>query len=186
MCTRLALSPDRSFVKLLVLGNGNGSAPGVGTGTGNFYCLDTYDYFPLNPALGTWNCEDDDYGAIPMFYTTYFFFNHDIEQQPQLGQFRKLFNFLAAHALGVGSLKITPMIDALSNAQASFPMPPLSLTDPGYDLEFHMILKGNRIAFRLEPYIGAPGVAKALALTHLIVSARKDLVFPIRGTIFGG
>ncbi len=186
MCTRPDGNGSGALVKQICFGGGNGLAPGSGSGFGNFYALDTYNYFPINPALGTWNCIDDDFGAIPMYYTTYFFFNHDVEQQPQVTQFRKLFNFLATHALGVGSLKITPFIDALSNPQTVLPMPPLSLTDPGFDLEFHPILKGNRVAFRLEPYIGAPGVGKALALTHFIVSGRKDTIFPVRGTIFGG
>jgi hypothetical protein len=186
MCTRPLLNGNPGTAKTIVFGGGNGLAIGSGTGFGNLYVLDTYDYFPLNPSLGTWNCADDDYGEIPMYYTTYFFFNHDLEQQPLIGQFRKLFNFLAVHALGIGSIKITPLLDALQNAQTVLPLTPLSLTDPGFDLEFHMIVKGNRVAFRVEPYIGSPGVSKALALTHLIVSARKDLVFPIRGTIFFG
>ena len=186
MCTRPLLNGNPGTAKTIVFGGGNGLAIGSGSGYGNLYTLDTYDYFPLNPSLGTWNCADDDYGVIPMYYVTYFFFNHDIEQQPQLGQFRKIFPYVAVHAVGIGSIKLTPIIDALQNTQTPLPLTPLSLTDPGFDLEFHPITKGNRVAYRIEPYIGSPGVAKALALTHLIVSARKDMVFPVRGTIFSG
>lgn len=174
------------LAKTIVFGGGNGLAPGAAAGFGNLYTLDTANYWPLNPDVDVWNCTDDDYGGIDSFYTTYFFFPRDLEQNPLVKQFRKIFNFVTVHATGVGSLKITPVIDALTNTQKPFPLTPLSLTDPGFDLEFHAITKGNRVAYRLEPYIGPPGVGKAMAITQMSVSGRQDNIFPVRGTVFSG
>jgi hypothetical protein len=174
------------IAKTIVFGGGNGLAPGSGTGFGNLYLLDTPNYWPLDNSLDFWNCVDDDYGTINAYYVTSFFMPRELEQNPQLEHFRKNFKFFAIHATGIGSLKVTPYIDALSKPQRVFPLTPLSLDDPGFDLEFHPILKGNRVAYRFESYVGPPGTMKAFAVTQLTVSAIKDNVFPVRGTVFAG
>ncbi|HLW53762.1 MAG TPA: hypothetical protein VKW06_13060 [Candidatus Angelobacter sp.] len=61
---------------------------------------------------------DDDYGQMFPLYTTYFFVNHDMEQQMQLGSKRKLFGGeggkpLTAFITGVGKLVITPLVNIL-------------------------------------------------------------------------
>lgn len=182
MCTRPL---PNGLARTLVIGGGNGQAPGSAPGFGNLYTFDTFNYPPTNPASLVWDCTDDDYGQINSFYTTYFFFAPDVEQQPLLSLHRKLFNYLAVHATGVGSIKITPLIDALSKPQTPFRIVPLSLTDPGFDIEFHPITKGNRVAYKIQPVPAVSSIAAAMAVTHLIVSGRRDGVFPVRGSVFG-
>ena len=144
MCTRP--SPTNSGLAKQVVFAGGGT-----TGYGNLYTFDTVNYPPLNEDAATWNCIDADYGQIFSYYTTYFFYPHDIEQQPLLSLHRKIFNYVAVHATGIGVLSVTPIIDALKNEQVTMPSPLLRLVDPGFDLEWHPITKGNRVAYRVEP-----------------------------------
>lgn len=182
MCVR---ELPTGLAQTMVFGGGNGQAPGEADGFGNLYSLDMFNYPPTNPDASEWNCIDDDYGTINSYYIPYFFYNHDVEQQPMMGQYRHIFNYLALHLTGIGSIRITPYIDSLSKPQTTLPLTPLSFEDPGFDLEWHPITKGNRVAYKIEPYIGAPGVGKCFALTHMLVSGRRDMVFPVRGSIFG-
>lgn len=180
-CADMCARPTPSGIaRVLVVGGGNGKAPGAAPGFGNLYTFDVTNYPPLNPAASAWNCTDQDYGPIGSYYVTYFFFAPDLEQQPLLSLHRKLFNYLAIHATGVGSLQVTPYIDALSKPQKPLTLTALSLTDPGFDLEWHPITRGNRVAWKLAP------VGGAMAVTHLIVSGRREMVFPLRGSVFGG
>lgn len=190
MCTRLvnnfASAGFQSLARTLVVGGGNGRLANQAPGFGNLYTFDTFLYPPTNPTSSVWNCTDDDFGEIKSYYTTYFFFSPDVEQNPILSLHRKLYNYLAIHATGVGSLQVTPIIDALSNVQKPFRLIPLQLTDPGFDLEYHPITRGNRVAYKVQPVPTAPGIAAAMAVTHFIVSGRREMVFPVRGSIFGG
>jgi len=90
------------------IGGGNGVAPGGSTSQafGNVYYFDSA------------KLTDDDYGQIVPYYTTYFFVNHEQEQQLQVGSLRKLFEYLTCYVTGTGILQITPFGDSLSN---SFP-----------------------------------------------------------------
>jgi hypothetical protein len=186
-CAAMVKRPlPTGIAKTIVFGGGNGQAPGAAPGFGNLYMLDMANYWPLDNDVTDWNCVDADYGPIDAFYTTAFFFQKEAEQQPIVGNFRKIFNFLSIHATGVGKVKISPIIDALSKIQDPLPLTTLSLQDPGFDLEFHPITKGNRCAYRLEATAAYPSNKKAFAFSQMNVSGRKDLVFPIRGTVFGG
>ena len=157
----------------------------VGGNFGNLYTFDTFNYPPTNPNSSTWNCTADDYGQIRSYYTTYFFFSPDVEQQPLLSLHRKLFNYLAMHVTGVGQIQIYPLIDALANIQPSMRPVALQLTDPGFDIEWHPITRGNRVAYKIQPVPAASSIAAAMAVTHLIVSGRREMVFPVRGSVFG-
>lgn len=141
------------------------------------YTLDYTNYPPTNPAAEFWNCTDSDYGPISSYYYTYFFFSHDIEQNAMLALYRKIFCYMSYHAIGTGTLTITPYVDALNRPWASLPQYTLSLADPGFDYESPLNVTGNRMALNFSSTNGA------FELTHLIVSARKDLVFPVRGTL---
>jgi hypothetical protein len=58
------------------------------------------------------------------------------------------------------------------------------LTDPGFDYDLGLDITGNRCSFRFTatPTVTDPvNTNAAFWLTHLIVSARKDNVFPVRG-----
>jgi hypothetical protein len=196
MCTRMGFTFNTSgnpgLARTLVMGAGNGQVPNEGTGFGNLYTLDTFNYPPTNPNSTVWNCTDDDFGQINSFYTTYFFFSPDVEQNPLLSLHRKLFNYLAVHATGVGLLKVTPLIDSLvqpapskKGGQLPLSMTPLSLVDPNFDLEWHPLVRGNRVAWKVQPVALPNTTAQAMAVTHLIVSGRRELIFPTRGTVFG-
>ena len=151
---------------------------------GNLYSLDMYNYPPVNPDAASWNYIDQDYGSIDSYYTTYFFYDHMTEQQQLLGLYRKLYNYLALHATGVGSLLVTPLVDALSNPGLPLVQTLLQLADPGFDLEWHPLVRGNRVAWKIQP-VPLPGRAgAAMAVTHMVVSGRKDMLFPVRGGVF--
>lgn len=141
------------------------------------YTLDYTNYPPTNPAAEFWNCTDSDYGPISSYYYTYFFFSHDIEQNALLALYRKIFCYMSYHAVGTGTLTITPYVDALNRPWASLPQYTLSLADPGFDYESPLNVTGNRMALNFSSTNGA------FEITHLIVSARKDLVFPVRGAL---
>jgi hypothetical protein len=187
MCARPQNNPNRTIIsRQMTLGGGNGVFPGGASGFGELYTLDIYNYPPLNPPAASWNCVDADYGGIASYYVTYFFFAPDVEQQPILSLHRKLFNYLTAHITGVGKLQITPYVDALSNSQQILPLTPtLALLDTGFDYEWHPLVRGNRVAFRIRPQAVAPSLSAAMAVTHLIVSGRRDMIFPVRGSVFG-
>lgn len=154
------------------------------TGYGNLYMQDFINYPPINPAAISWNCVDADYGTIFSFYQTYFFFAHDVEQQPMLALYRKIFAYMSYHVSGIGLLTPTPYVDGIDNPWTSLPPTVLTFQDPGIDYEYGLNVTGNRCSFRLEASPISPSSSQAaFLLTHMIVSARKDLVFPVRGAL---
>lgn len=149
---------------------------GGGTGDyGQVYQQDFVNYPPTNPSATEWNSSDADYGQISSYYTTYFFFAHDIEQNALLALYRKLFAYMSFHIIGTGHVTPTPYVDSLATPWPTLPEWTLSLTDPGFDYETPLNVTGNRMAIQ---YASSDG---AFQLTHMIVSARRDLVFPVRG-----
>lgn len=146
-----------------------------GASFGSLYTLDLVNYPPLNPAAGSWNFTDADYGAIPGYYVTCFFFNHELEQSaPGLGLHRKLFDYLALYVTGVGSITITPLVNRMGNAWT--PLTPVTLSLAlNHDLEWRPNVLGERVAYKIS--------ALAFNLQHLVVTAREDRIFPVRGAI---
>ena len=141
MCTRAV--PSGGIAKTLLMGPGQPY--------GNFYTLDTTNYPPLNPAATSWNAFDDDFGQIFSYYTSYFFFPKDIEQNPLLSLYRKMYNYLSAHAAGIGQLTVVPLIDSLSSAAPSLKPYPLQFGDTGFDIEWHPNVRGDRVAWKFAP-----------------------------------
>lgn len=141
---------------------------------GNIYTLD--------PA----NLADDDYGAIAPYYTTYFFTDHDTEQELGLGTDLKLVKRIHAFVTGVGQVTITPIVNSLYNFMPSLTPRLLSAdTNQGTllksDLEWTPVgLRGQRIAFRIsvQPLPGATDVR--LRLQKFVVGMMKDPVAAFR------
>lgn len=175
--------------KQMLFGSGNGQ--NTGSAFGNLYFLNFNKF------------TDDDYGVIDSYYTTYFHWNHDMEQNvPQLGLHRKIYTYLSAFITGVGNLQITPLVDSLSNAWAPTstvwdsvnliwatssipnPLPPYQLsTSLTHDLEWPLNVVGDRVAFKVS-VSPLPGQTDAyFNLQHIVVAGRMDNVFPVRGAI---
>lgn len=156
---------------------------------GQLYSQDFNNYPPVNPAATIWNAVDADFGTIPWVYTTYFFFSHDQEQQPMLALYRKLFAYMSIHVVGVGYLNATPFVDALTNEWPPVQSWTLQLTDPGIDYDnIGLNVVGNRMSIQfsgspIPETKGGDGVSTAMWLTHMIMSGRKDNVFPVRGAL---
>lgn len=148
----------------------------AGADYGNIYTLD-FDQ-GLNTGL------DDDYGAIPSYYVTYFWFAHDAEMQPILTQFNKVYNYLAIHAVGTGKLVLTPYADSLSNPQPAQPGIVLTLTDPGYDYQWPTNIKGNRVAFKIQAVPLELGGGASFQITTFIAQGGVDKFTPVRGSVF--
>ena len=142
---------------------------------GQVYYQDFVNYPPTNPAATAWNSNDADYGQISSYYTTYFFFSHDVEQNALLALYRKLFAYMSFHVIGTGHVTPTPYVNSLVTPWPVLPSWTLQLTDPGIDYETPLNVTGNRMAIKYACTDGA------FQLTHMIVSARRDLVFPVRG-----
>lgn len=155
----------------------------AGSGHGNLYTLDVVNYPPLNPNAVTWNVTDSDYGAISSWYTTYFFPERLIEQNPIVQSYRKIFNFIGVHITGVGQLVITPYIDSLANPWTAFPAFALRTFDPGFDYNLPWFTRGDRQALKFSTQALGGGTGGAFALTLLTQSCKQDMVFPIRGSI---
>ena len=184
MCNRVV--PSGGLAPIITFGAGNGLAPGQGVSFDNLYNLDTTNYPPLTPSAEIWRAHDDDYGRIDSFYTTYFWFPKDVDQNPVLSLYRKLYSYMSLHLTGVGSFTITPFVDSLANVGRTLPAYTLTLADPGFDIEFHPNVRGDRVAWSFKP-VPLPGsIDAAMSITHLQVSGRVDRVFPIRGSQFGG
>jgi hypothetical protein len=142
---------------------------------GQIYSQDFVNYPPGNPAASEWNATDADYGTFASFYYTYFFFAHDVEQNAMLALYRKLFGYMSVHVVGTGDLAITPYVDSLATPWPTLPTLTMQVADPGFDYEWGLNVTGNRMSLELSCEAGG------FWLTHLIVSARRDLVFPVRG-----
>lgn len=164
------LNASSQLVQAMTFGGGYASG-------GMVYYQDFVNYPPGNPAATSWNTSDADMGTFASYYYTYFFFAHDIEQNAMLALYRKLFCYMSTHVTGTGNLTLTPYVDAISNAWPALPALTLQLADPGVDYEFGLNVSGNRMALKYSMTSGA------FWLTHLIVSARRDLVFPVGGVL---
>ena len=165
------------------------------------------NFYSLNFAKYT----DDDYGQIFSYYTTYFFFNHDIEQNtPALGLHQKLFSYLSAYITGVGFIQPTALANNLGNpwGTTAAKWDPINLTwvNSGIpsnpfaavpltsgillnDLEWGLNIKNvARVAIKWQPSPNpqgdspSPETDSAFVLTHMVMSAREDRVSPVRGS----
>lgn len=154
----------------LALAGGNGLAPGDEPCFGQAYYLDATKY------------TDDDYGPILSYYTTYFLVNHEAEQALGLGSHRKQAEYLSALVGGVGSVGFTPFVNSLSNPWAATVQYALS-ADPTFDLEWPLWVKGERMAFRVQPQAAAGQTDAAFRLQKLVVNMRPDPTAPIRGAV---
>lgn len=79
----------------------------------------------------------DDDGTTPIngWYQTYFFIAHDLEQQPILGLYEKIYQYLAYHCYGVGNLIHQAFMGSMNVAAAPFPLLPLLPGDMPFDFE---------------------------------------------------
>jgi hypothetical protein len=164
-----------------------------GQANSNFYSLNFSKY------------TDDDYGQIFSYYVTYFFFNHDIEQNvPVLGLHQKVYTYLTAYVTGVGTIQPTALANNLSNpwmttpavwdpvnlvwangTPASNPFAAVPLTNGVllHDLEWGLNIKNvERVAIKWAPS-PLPGQTDAFfQLQHMVMTTRDDRVAPVRGS----
>ncbi|HEY2496565.1 MAG TPA: hypothetical protein VGK24_05810 [Candidatus Angelobacter sp.] len=160
-------------VKKLCVCGGNGVAPGQSTvnAFGNVYFFDAL------------KLTDDDYGVMSPYYITYFFVNHDMEQQLGIGSHRKQFGDmehpLTLFVSGVGLLTITPLLNTLTNAQPAITPDaglPLSQAPTG-DTELQADVTGERVAFKIS-------VAPLPGTTDVQFNLQK-MVVPIMRAMLG-
>jgi hypothetical protein len=145
---------------------------------------------------------DDDFGVIPSYWITSFFWNHETEQNaPQLGLHRKLFTYLSMFVTGAGNVVVTPYVDSLLN-----PWQPIgSIWNPTtlqwdtdqpvdaiaialsllltHDLEWRLNVRGDRVAFKIEVLPLDGQTDAGFNLQHMVVSGRRDNIMPVRGAI---
>jgi hypothetical protein len=170
----------RNSVPQMVFGSGNGLNANTGQGFGSLYELDFSKY------------TDDDYGQIFSYYTTFFFFSHEVEDSvPQVGSHRKLFAYQTAQLTGVGVIQITPYVNSIDTPWAPidsngvpivFQYPLAQIVD--HDLDFSQNFVADRAAFKFEVF-PLPGETDSFfQLQQLDVSGRADSIFPVRGTVF--
>lgn len=150
-----------------------------GSAQRRIYYLDVLNYPPLSGGSTlAWNATDDDWGGFASEYVTSFFFPREMEAQPLIGSYRKLFAALAYHAIGVGLLYVTPYIDALNCQGVGFPIYQPSYPDRGYDNSLGINVVAERMALGFSCLAGS-----VFGLTHLNVSGRLDMIFPMRGAL---
>jgi hypothetical protein len=171
-----------------MLTQGNASQMVFGAGFGQLYSLDFSRF------------TDDDYGTIQSYYTTYFYWNHEMEQNvPQLGLHRKIYTYLSAYITGVGNVIITPLVDALANAWAPLTSafdevtglwkpgaaaPPISeqlSTALDHDLEWRLNVIGDRVAFKVAVTPLTGQTEAYFNLQHIVVAGRMEANMPVRG-----
>jgi hypothetical protein len=159
--------------------------------SGNIYSLNAAKY------------TDDDFGQIFSYYVTYFFFNHDIEQNsPQLGMHLKIDTYLSAYVTGVGQIQPLVLANNLNNPWlvtstvwdavnlqwiesgtgfnplASIPLINGVLKN---DLEWGLNVNGiSRIAIKWAAVPLAGQTDAAFALTHMTLAAREATI-AVRG-----
>lgn len=167
-----------------------------GQAHGNFYSFSLAKY------------TDDDYGQIGSYYTTYFFFNHEVEQSAQnLGLHQKVYTYLAAYITGVGQIQPTALVNNLGNPWGTtatvwdavnqvwaesgtpenpFPAIPLVNGVLKNDIEWGLNIKGvSRLAIRWVA-VPLPGQTDAaFQISHMTVSCREDQSTPVRGANSG-
>jgi hypothetical protein len=149
---------------------GNGQQAQLAAGFANVYTLSAIKY------------TDDDYGQIYPYYTTYFFVTHDLEEALQLGSGQKMLQYFTAFVAGLGTLTITPLINALTNAWALTGTRTLSAA-PVNDLEWAGgCATGYRIAFKLA---SSPitGTDNWFNLQKIVAGMKLATHRPIRGSV---
>jgi hypothetical protein len=113
---------------------------------------------------------------IPGYYTTFFFLEHQIEQQLQLGSHRKLFVYLTMYIQGNGNISLTSFLDNLS-----FPsqLPTLTLNNPALrDTELPINIQSYRVAFK----IASSGSGSWFHLEKFVPSLMRHPWSEVRGS----
>jgi hypothetical protein len=157
---------------------------------GNFYCGELM-YRPgfaqpqmcfggVNPngganvyMLNAAKYQDDDFGLIPAYYTTYFFVSHEMEQALQVGSHRHIYTLAQAFIAGVGTWSLTPYATALTNPQPASSQYPFSLT-PGQDRDFGINVTTTRCAFRIAAQPLEGSLDSYFKLQKLVINMAKD------------
>ena len=131
--------------------------------------------YSLNPLKYT----DDDLGQMFPYYVTYFFVNHEQEQQLGVGSGRKLIKKVCAYVTGIGNVTFTPLVDSMLNALPASSARQLAAntskaTAQTQDLEWTTGIRGERIAlkFQVAPLTGQTDVQ--MSLQKLIVTMAQD------------
>jgi hypothetical protein len=149
------------------VGSGNGQTPGLASGFATSYWFDLNKY------------TDDDYGQVSPYYTTYFFINHEMEMNMQVGAHRKLYKRYAAYITGVGRFQLTPYANELANPWPSPPIWPLQITQ-AFDIGDGLNVSTERCAFKIAsvPVIGQTD--NSFNLAKFIPTLCQEPVSPIR------
>lgn len=142
------------------------SFSGVGSPAGAFW---------LNPDKYT----DDYYGQVTPYYTTYFFVNHEMEQQIQVGLHRKLYKRFTWFVSGIGRVQLTPYGDTLSNPWPSPPAQYLSPT-PYYDTGDGLNVAAERCAFKISSLPLTGTTDNSFNINKLVVTMMQEPISPIR------
>jgi len=154
----------------LCLGGGNGQSPGAAAGYGGLYWLDPAKY------------TDDDYGRIFPYYTTYFFLNHEKEQEMGVGVHRKLYDYATAFVEEIGTVQLVPLVNKLTNPGWATPAYTMQ-TAMDHDFEWGLNITGERCAFQVLPAPLAGTTDVAFNLQKLIINLRKDPAMGRRGVV---
>lgn len=158
---------------------GKGAQFSIGTGVG----IDP----SISPDLGFSQCywldqsylTDDDYGIIVPYYTTYFFVNHELEQQINVGAHRKLYKRYYCYISGTGSLQVTPYGDTLTNPWPLTPVLPLS-SNQLYDLGDGLNVIADRAAFKISSLPLSSQTNNGFTLQKLIITMMSEPIAPLR------
>jgi len=134
--------------------------------------------YRLGPQFST----DDDYGQVFPYYTTYFFVEHEAEQQLGLGSQRKLYKQINFSAGGVGLLQATPLADALSNAWTLPPAYTLPYTST-QDQPLGLNVTAERVAFKVASQPLAGQTNNGFNLSKLVVMATTCPVAQTAGSV---
>jgi len=164
-CGEILARPDG--VEDFVVGSGGNPS------FGNVYTFDSAKF------------TDDDYGVMAPSYTTYFFVNHEMEQQLPLGMMNKYYSALTTFIIGIGNPQITPQVNVLGNATKNVidPAKPYVLTQNlADDQEWTGLdVRARRCAFKISvtPIQGTTDVN--FVLSHLGLRLQKHPVTPQSG-----
>jgi hypothetical protein len=146
------------------------------------YYLDALNYPPLNgDQTLSWNPVDDDFGGYSSEYLTSPFYPRELEANPAISSYRKLYTAISFHATGFTGeffTNVTAYMDALDCPSIPFPVFQLDYPDQGYDLSLGI----NVVCERMFLGFSSPS-GSAFGLTELAVSGRMDMVFPMRGSL---
>jgi hypothetical protein len=156
----------------MTFASGDGQAHGLASGFSNLYTLSSTLY------------TDQDYGQMFPYYTTYFFVNHEMEQQIGVGSHRKLFKKLCMYVTGIGNVFFTPLVNTLENVLPNSSTRQLSAntssaTAQTQDLEWTIGVRGQRVAYKIQvsPLSGTTGARRQLSIAGCI--SWKRIVVPV-------